>query len=98
MILVGDIIHNILDGVAMGVAFSQSLQDGLGTSIAIFVHELPHELGQLPHKLGQLFCELGQLLCDLGQLPHELGQLLHELDHLSYDNILNTNINITQLF
>ena len=45
MIIIGDTIHNITDGIAIGAAFSQSIGGGLSTSIAVFCHELPHELG-----------------------------------------------------
>jgi len=50
MIILGDGIHNFLDGVAIGVAFSGTWPSaklgGISTSIAIFAHELPHELGK----------------------------------------------------
>ncbi|CAK9291415.1 unnamed protein product [Gordionus sp. m RMFG-2023] len=44
-LIVGDIAHNIVDGIAIGAAFSSSIKEGLSTSFAVFCHELPHELG-----------------------------------------------------
>ena len=34
-----------MDGVALAAAFSASTKAGISTSIAIFLHELPHEFG-----------------------------------------------------
>ncbi|KAJ8370067.1 hypothetical protein SKAU_G00100950 [Synaphobranchus kaupii] len=39
-------------GVDGGVAFSQGLAGGLSTTVAVFCHELPHELGDLALLLG----------------------------------------------
>ena len=54
-IIIGDGLHNIADGIAMGVAFSTSATGGISTSIAIFCHELPHELGKKPFILYYLW-------------------------------------------
>lgn len=54
MIIIGDTIHNITDGIAIGAAFTQDLGGGLSTSIAVFCHELPHELGKNQHATEQL--------------------------------------------
>ncbi|XP_067022789.1 metal cation symporter ZIP14-like [Acropora muricata] len=49
MIIIGDTLHNLSDGLAIGAAFSaggnSGISGGISTSIAVFCHELPHELG-----------------------------------------------------
>lgn len=45
MVIMGDGIHNFSDGLAIGASFSAGLTGGISTSIAVFCHELPHELG-----------------------------------------------------
>ncbi|XP_046573377.1 zinc transporter ZIP10-like isoform X2 [Haliotis rubra] len=45
MVILGDGIHNFSDGLALGAGFANSITGGISTTIAIFCHELPHEIG-----------------------------------------------------
>ncbi|KAE8580252.1 hypothetical protein XENTR_v10024372 [Xenopus tropicalis] len=45
MVIMGDGMHNFSDGLAIGAAFSAGITGGISTSVAVFCHELPHELG-----------------------------------------------------
>ncbi len=45
LIIVGDTIHNFLDGILIAAAFLQSTQLGIITAIAIVAHEIPQEVG-----------------------------------------------------
>ena len=51
MIIIGDGLHNFIDGLAIGVSFTSNIVEGISTSLAIFCEELPHELGTLTHVL-----------------------------------------------
>lgn len=44
-ILVGDGIHNFIDGVAIAASFIVSPELGILTTVAVAAHELPHEVG-----------------------------------------------------
>ncbi len=53
LIIVGDIMHNALDGVAIAAAFLISVPTGIVTTLAIAAHEIPQEIGDfgiLLHK------------------------------------------------
>jgi zinc and cadmium transporter len=45
LIMVGDSIHNFLDGILIAAAFSQDIQLGMITALAIVAHEIPQEVG-----------------------------------------------------
>ncbi|RWZ82014.1 MAG: ZIP family metal transporter [Candidatus Chaera renei] len=45
LIVTGDILHNALDGVAIGAAFLVSPAAGIVTTVAVAAHEIPHEIG-----------------------------------------------------
>lgn len=45
MLFLGDGLHNITDGLAIGAAFTVDPITGIATSLAVLFHELPHELG-----------------------------------------------------
>lgn len=45
MILVGDGIHNLVDGMLIGAAFMADVHLGIMTSLAVAAHEIPQELG-----------------------------------------------------
>ncbi|XP_016094232.1 zinc transporter ZIP10 [Sinocyclocheilus grahami] len=70
MVIMGDGMHNFSDGLAIGAAFSANITGGISTSVAVFCHELPHELEMLhgdseEHKR----CEMGHfVLQNLGML------------------------------
>ncbi|XP_018615788.2 zinc transporter ZIP10 [Scleropages formosus] len=89
MVVTGDGIHNFTDGLAIGAAFSQSVAGGLSTTVAVFCHELPHELGDLavllavgwPVKRLLLFSALSTVLGFVGLLA---GTVLgHHFEQLS---------------
>jgi zinc and cadmium transporter len=45
MNIVGDFIHNFLDGIIIGASYAVSLPLGLATTIAVVLHEIPQEIG-----------------------------------------------------
>jgi zinc and cadmium transporter len=45
LILIGDGIHNLVDGMLIAAAFLTSVELGVVTSIAVIAHEIPQEIG-----------------------------------------------------
>ncbi|RUS83659.1 hypothetical protein EGW08_008565, partial [Elysia chlorotica] len=47
MVMGGDILHNFVDGLSIGAAFTDDLSLGISVSLAIICEELPHELSDI---------------------------------------------------
>lgn len=53
LLIVGDTVHNILDGVAIAAAFLVSIPVGIVTTFAVAAHEIPQEIGEFGALLGK---------------------------------------------
>jgi zinc and cadmium transporter len=65
MILVGDGIHNFVDGILIAAAFMADYQVGIFTAIAIIAHEIPQEIGDFIVLLNAGFSKARALLYNL---------------------------------
>jgi len=46
LLIIGDTVHNLLDGVAIAAAFMISIPTGIITTLAVAAHEIPQEVGE----------------------------------------------------
>jgi zinc and cadmium transporter len=58
LIVIGDTIHNFLDGILIAAAFLQSTQLGIITALAIVAHEIPQEVGDFVILLNSGYSKL----------------------------------------
>lgn len=85
MIMVGDTVHNLVDGIAIGAATLVSPIGGLLTALAVFTHEIPQEMGDMgtmmhlgyPRKRAITFNLVSSLASVIGGVSVYLFGLFH---------------------
>jgi len=43
--LISDAVHNLVDGLFIGISYTLSIPVGIATTVAVFLHEVPQEIG-----------------------------------------------------
>ncbi|HHH48392.1 MAG TPA: ZIP family metal transporter [Gammaproteobacteria bacterium] len=77
MILIGDGLHNFVDGVLIAAAFLTDIHLGIVTALAIAAHEIPQEVGDFVVLLHSGFSRAKALLFNvLSSLTTVAGALL----------------------
>jgi len=66
LIIIGDTVHNAMDGVAIAAAFLISPATGLITTIAVAAHEIPQEIGDFGLLLSKGMRRRNVLLANVG--------------------------------
>lgn len=88
IVMVGDTVHNFIDGILIGAAFLTDFHLGVVTAIAVATHEIPQELGDFAVLLHSGFSRAGALLFNtLSGLATVAGGIiayygLQNVDHL----------------
>jgi zinc and cadmium transporter len=77
LIVIGDTVHNFIDGVLIAAAFLQSVELGVVTAVAIIAHEIPQEVGDFLILLHSGYSRLRALAMNLlSSLATVLGGVL----------------------
>jgi zinc and cadmium transporter len=66
LIMVGDTVHNFVDGVLIAAAFLESTELGLIAALAIIAHEIPQEVGDFLILLHSGYTRAKALALNLG--------------------------------
>ena len=66
LIMVGDTVHNFVDGVLIAAAFLESTELGLIAALAIIAHEIPQEVGDFLILLHSGYSRAKALVLNLG--------------------------------
>lgn len=89
LVLVGDAIHNFIDGVVISVAFLADFRLGVLTSVAVIFHEIPQEVSDFVVLLHSGFARSRALFYNfLIALATVLGALSAFFIRGSIENIL----------
>lgn len=86
LIIIGDALHNFLDGIVIAIAFLTDTRIGIITALAVIAHEIPQEIGDfgiLLHSGMQrgrvlLWNVLGALVSPLGAIAALAARDLYE--------------------
>lgn len=96
MSLIGDSVHNILDGVIIGSSFMANTSLGIITTIAVILHEIPQEIGDFGLLLHSGYTKKKALLLNFTVgLSAILGTLLSIILHSNFENITKYILPIT---
>jgi len=76
MNLLGDAIHNFIDGLIIGASYLVSIPAGIATTIAVALHEIPQEIGDFGVLLHGGFSRRKALLFNFFTALTALGGLL----------------------
>ena len=89
LIIFGDAIHNLVDGVLIAAAFMTDVDLGIVTSLAVAAHEIPQEVGDFAILLNSGFSRAKALFFNiLASLATVLGALLAYLSLQSMQGAL----------
>lgn len=76
LILLGDSLHNFVDGTAIAAAFIESVPLGIATAMAVIAHEVPQEIGDfailMESGYSRVRAFLGNTLSSMAALPGAL--------------------------
>jgi zinc and cadmium transporter len=95
-LLFGDGLHNFIDGMSIAAAFLVNFQLGLITSIAVFIHEIPHELGDFGILIHKGWSRAGVLWINAATgAVSILGAIVAFYLGKQFDNIVPVLLSIT---
>ena len=89
LVIVGDSVHNFIDGVLISAAFLTDFHLGVVTSVAIVAHEIPQEVGDFAILLHSGFSRKKALLFNvLSSLTTIVGAVLAYYSLLNISHLL----------